>query len=219
MTAVATPPASAASPQPPEAALALPSGTPRATTSPPSIPGATVLGMGLVLAADFLILGVLLAAFFTVKGGAPFWPPKGIKLDIYLPTVITITAGMSATSMGWAVYAVRRHDVGNAIAAMVLTVVLGLAMVNLQWYSLSSAPFGIARHSYGTLYHLIIGYHLIHVAIGIVMLVVIGCRTLVGHFNRQQDEPVRAVAIFWQYGNVVWAVILVSVFLIARAHA
>lgn len=174
--------------------------------------------MVLILTADLMILGTFLAAFFTLKGGAASWPPKGVKLDIYLPTVVTITAILSAVSMGWAVFAVRRHDVGNAIAAMVLTVVFGLAMANLQWYSMIKAPFGIARHSYGTMYTLLIGYHLVHILIGIVMIIVVGCRTLAGHFGREKAEPVRAVAMFWQYGNIAWAVILIAVFLISKAH-
>jgi heme/copper-type cytochrome/quinol oxidase subunit 3 len=204
--------------KPPESPVALPADAPLATASPPAIPGATTLGMGLILAADLMVLGALLAAFFALKGGAASWPPKGVKLDIYLPTVVTITAVLSAVSMGWAVFAVRRHDVGNAIAAMVLTIVFGFAMANLQWYSLVKAPFGVARHSYGTMYTLLIGYHLVHVMIGILMIVVVGCRTLAGHFGRERSEPVRAVAMFWQYGNVAWALILIAVFLISKAH-
>lgn len=210
MTAVTT--------KPPATAAALPASEPLATASPPAIPGATTLGMGLILAADLMVLGALLAAFFALKGGAASWPPKGVKLDIYLPTVVTITAVLSAVSMGWAVFAVRRHDVGNAIVAMGLTIIFGLAMANLQWYSLVKAPFGVARHSYGTMYTLLIGYHLVHLMIGILMIVVVGCRTLAGHFGREKSEPVRAVAMFWQYGNVAWALILIAVFLISKAH-
>ncbi len=219
MTAVTTTPPAASLPAQPDTTLALPSGASRVTASPPSIPGATVLGMALILAADLMLLGTLLAVFFSLKGGAASWPPKGVKLDIYLPMVVTITAAMSAISMGWAVFAVRRHDVGNAIAAMVLTIVFGLAMANLQWYSMTKAPFGVANHSYGTMYTLLINYHLVHLLIGIVMIVVVGCRTLAGHFGRERSEPVRAVAMFWQYGNIAWAIIAVAVFFVSKAHA
>jgi cytochrome c oxidase subunit 3 len=212
MAATTTPPQA-------EATLALSSGAARVTASPPSIPGATVMGMVLILAADLMLLGTLLAVFFSLKGGAASWPPKGVKLDIYLPMVVTITAAMSAVSMGWAVFAVRRHDVGSAIAAMVLTIVLGLAMANLQWYSMSKAPFGVARHSYGTMYTLLINYHLVHILIGIVMIVIVGCRTLAGHFGRERSEPVRAVAMFWQFGNVAWALIVIALFFVSKAHA
>jgi heme/copper-type cytochrome/quinol oxidase subunit 3 len=219
MTAVTTSsPAGIVAAQP-DGPLALPSGEARVTASPPAIPGATVMGMALILAADLMLLGTLLAAFFALKGGAASWPPRGVKLDIYLPMVVTITAVMSAVSMGWAVFAVRRHDVGNAIAAMVLTVVFGLAMANLQWYSMVKAPFGVARHSYGTMYDLLLNYHLAHILIGIVMIVVVGCRTLAGHFGRERNEPVRAVAMFWQYGNVAWALIVIALFFLSKAHA
>lgn len=219
MTAVTTTTSPAGTPPAQPDALALPSGEGRVTASPPAIPGATVMGMGLILAADLMLLGTLLAAFFTLKGGAASWPPRGVKLDIYLPMVVTITAAMSAVSMGWAVFAVRRHDVGNAVAAMVLTIVFGLAMANLQWYSMVKAPFGVARHSYGTMYDLLLNYHLAHILIGIVMIVVVGCRTLAGHFGRERLEPVRAVAMFWQYGNVAWALILIALIFMSTAHA
>jgi cytochrome c oxidase subunit 3 len=218
VTTVTTTPQADSTPDEAAPTLALPSGARRATASPPAVPGATVMGMSLVLAADVMLLGAFLAAFFALKGGAASWPPKGVRLDVYLPTVVTITAAMSALSMGWALFAVRRHDVGNAIAAMGLTIVLGLAMANLQWYSMSKAPFGIARHSYGTMYDLLIGYHLVHVLIGVVMIVLVGCRTLVGHFGRETSEPVRAVAMFWQYGNIAWAIILTALFFFSRSH-
>lgn len=218
MTTMTSPAEAAATPAD-EPQLVLAAAEPKATVAEPSIPGSNLVAMALVLVADFMLLGALIAAFFALRGGASAWPPRGVKIDTYIPTVVTVTAIMSMVSMGWAVFAVRRHDVGNAIAAMVLTVVLGLAMANLDWYAMHKAPFGIARHAYGTLFQLIIGYHLVHVAIGVVMLAVVGARTLAGHFSRQDNEPVRAVGIFWQYTNVAWLVILLSVFLISKAHA
>lgn len=197
---------------------ALPAGEPRKTASPPAIPGGTVMGMALVVAADLLILGTLLAAFFALKGGSSAWPPRGVKIDTYIPTVMTITAVLSMASMGWAVYAVRRHDVGNAVAAMVLTIVFGLAMFNLQWYAIDKAPFSIDTHAYGTIYNLLLGFHMVQVAIGIVMIVVVGCRVLAGHFGEEFNEPMRAVGLFWQFGCTAWLVIVVCVFFISRSH-
>jgi cytochrome c oxidase subunit I+III len=201
-----------------EATPALPAaaGAPAPPTGLPK--GTTVLGMLLVLAADAMVLTTFLAAYFTIKGGSPRWPASGVKLGTYLPTVVTITALMAAFSVAWMVFAVRRNDQRNAFAAAVLTVVLGLAMANAEWYAMIHANFGVGSHAYGTLYHLLFGYHLAHLIAGLAMVVVVAAQTLAGNYGRDDHEPVRAVAFFWQYANVVWLAIIGALFLLSH-HA
>jgi cytochrome c oxidase subunit I+III len=181
--------------------------------------GTTDLGMLLLLLADAMVLVTLLAAYFTIKGGSPKWPSPGVKLGTYLPTVVTITAIMSAASAAWLLFAVRRNDQRNAFAAALLTVLLGLAMANAQWYAMTHAPkAGVRTSAYGTLYHLLIGYHLAHLLAGLVMVAVIAAQTVAGHYGRDDHEPVRAVSLFWQYGNVTWLTVLTALFVLSR-HA
>lgn len=180
--------------------------------------GTTRLGMLLVLAADAMVLVTLLAAYFTIRGGSPKWPAAGVQVGTYIPTVLSITAVMTALSVAWMVYATRHNDQRNAFAAALLTVVLGLAMANAQWYAMTNAKFGPSDHAYGTLYHLFLGYHLVHVLAGLVMIAVVAAQTLAGHYSREDHEPVRAAAVFWQYGNVVLFTVVTVLFLLS-AHA
>jgi heme/copper-type cytochrome/quinol oxidase subunit 3 len=197
-----------------------PTGPLRSPRSPGStLPGGTtLLGTLLLLAADAMVLVALLAAWFTIKGGSPAWPPRGVSVGTYLPTTVTITAAMAAFSMQWAVSAIRRNDQRSGGVALALTVFLGLAMANAQWYYLIRARFGLRSHAYGTLFHLLIGYHLLHVVLGLAAVVLVGARALAGHFGRHGHDPLRAVAAFWQYGNVAWAAILTAMFLFSK-HA
>ncbi|HWC12612.1 MAG TPA: cytochrome c oxidase subunit 3, partial [Acidimicrobiales bacterium] len=182
-----------------------PNGLPRGTTR---------LGMLLLLAADAMVLVVLLVAYFTIRGGSPKWPASGVQVGTYIPTVLSVTAVMSALSVAWMLSATRQNDQRNAFAAAVLTVVLGLAMANAQWYAMTNAGFGPADHAYGTLYHLLLGYHLAHLLAGLAMVGVVAAQTLAGHYSREDHEPVRAAATFWQYGNVVWFTVLTVLFLL-----
>ena len=179
--------------------------------SPPR--GTTVLAMLLVLAAEGMVLGALVSAYFTIKAGAPLWPPSGVNINTYIPTVVSITAVMAGCSVGWMLFAMRRNDQRNAFSAAALTVVLGFAMANGQWYSITRAGFGVGKHAYGTLFYLLMGLHLLHLVIGIVMLMVVAGQTLAGHYDNDDHEPVRATAYFWQFGNVVWLVIVCALFL------
>jgi heme/copper-type cytochrome/quinol oxidase subunit 3 len=196
---------------------ALPSGSTAADpTRPAAQPrGTTVLGMLLVLAAEGMMLGVVIAVYFAIKAGSPLWPPSGVNINTYVPTVVSITATMSACSVGWLLVSTKRNDQRSALSASILSVVLGLAMANGQWYSLTQAGFSIGDHAYGTLFYLLMGLHLLHLIAGIVMLVVVGGQTLAGHFGSDDHEPVRATVYFWQFGNVIWSFIVLTLFLIS----
>lgn len=184
-------------------------------TRPSALPrGTTVLGMILVLAAEGMALGALIAVYFAIKAGSPLWPPEGVNVNTYIPTVVSITAAMSACSVAWLLVSTRRNDQRNAFSASVLSVVLGLAMANGQWYSLTQAGFSIGDHAYGTLFFLMMGLHLLHLVAGIVMLIVVGGQTLAGHFGSHDHEPVSAVVHFWQFGNVMWSAIVLVLFLV-----
>lgn len=198
----------------------LPTGSALASARPPGeVPkGTNLLGVLLVLTADAMVLSGLLAAWFTIKGGSLAWPPKGVHLTTYLPSIITITLAMSCFSMAWAVSSIRRNDQRNATVAIVLTTLLGLAVVNAQWYSMIRAHFGIDSHAFGTLYYLLIGFHALHQALAIGAVLLVGVRSIVGHFGREGYDPMKAVAAFWYYSAGVWAVILGAVFLFSR-HA
>ncbi|MFN2504994.1 MAG: heme-copper oxidase subunit III [Acidimicrobiales bacterium] len=194
------------------------------STVPPPPPeaqlpkGTNLLGAMLILVADAMVLVALLAIWFTIKGGSPAWPPRDVSVGTYLPSTVTITAVMSAFSMQWAVSSIRRNDQRSGTIALVLTVFFGLAMANAQWYTLFKAEFGVDSHAYGTLYHLLIGYHLVHVVLAVGALVLVGARALAGHYGRQGYDPMRATAALWHYGVVSWFVIMTAMFLFS-AHA
>ncbi len=177
--------------------------------------GTTLLGMKLILAADAMVLLTLLVAYFTIKTGAATWPPKGVADGTYLPTIITITAAMSAASVSWMLYAVRRNDQRNAFAAAVLTLMLGTAVANAQWYSITNSKFGANSHAYGTIFKSLLGFHLVQVVAGIVMLVVVAAQALAGHYGSEDHEPATAVVWFWQFANVTWVFLLVTLFVLS----
>jgi heme/copper-type cytochrome/quinol oxidase subunit 3 len=156
--------------------------------------------------------------WFAIKAGSPAWPPRRVGVGTYLPSVITITAVMSSFTVQWVVSSIRRNDQRNAGAALILSLILGISMFNAQWYSMSKARFGVASHAFGTLFHLLMGYHLVHLGVAILALTLLGARAMSGHFSRQGYDPLKAAAAVWQYSNLVWFVIVTVVFLFS-AHA
>ena len=77
---------------------------------PDAVPANTnVVGTLLVLVADAMVLGTLLAVWWVIKAGSPSWPPPGVRVNTYIPSVVAITAAMSAISMQWMVSVSYTH--------------------------------------------------------------------------------------------------------------
>ena len=200
-----------------QAPLVLPTGEPL----PGPVPGrprrgTSTIGTLLLVTADAMVLAAVVAVYLAIKEGSTTWPPKGVQVSTYLPTMITITAVMSAFSVQWGIFAARRNDGRNAIMALTLTLFLGLAMANLEWLTFVRTGFGFNDHTYGTLYDILIGYHLLHLLAAVVTLLVLSFRTMAGHFSGDRHDALRAGAVFWQYTNIVWFVVVTVLFILSR---
>ncbi len=200
-----------------QAPLVLPTGAPL----PGPVPGrprrgTATIGTLLLITADAMVLGAIAAVYLTIKDGAVTWPPHGVHVSSYTPTMITITAVMTAFSVQWGVFAARRNDGRNAAIALGLTLFLGVAIADLEWLTFTRTGFGFNAHPYGTLYNVLIGYHLLHLLAAIVVVLVLAFRTMAGHFSDDRHDALRAGAVFWQYSNVVWFVVVSVLFLASR---
>ena len=197
--------------------LVLPTGVPL----PGPVPGrprrgTSTIGTLLFITADAMVLGAVVAVYLAIKEGSPTWPPSDVEVGTYIPTMITITAVMSAFSVQWGIFSARRNDGRNAAMALVLTLFLGLATANLEWLTFTRTGFGFNDHTYGTLYNLLVGFHLLHLLAAIVVLVVLSFRTVSGHFSGDRHDALRAGAVYWQYTNVVWFLVVSVLFLASR---
>lgn len=178
--------------------------------------GTSTIGTLLFCTADMMILAAVVAVYISIKEGSTTWPPTGVSVSTYVPTMISITAVMSIASMQWGVYSARRNDGRNAGMALVLTLFLGLAMANLEWLTFVRSGFGFNDHTYGTLYDLLIGFHLLHLLAALLVAVLLAFRTVAGHFTDDRHDALRAGAVFWQYTNVVWFVVVTVLFIVSR---
>ncbi|MGI8810451.1 MAG: cytochrome c oxidase subunit 3 [Acidimicrobiales bacterium] len=178
--------------------------------------GTSTIGTLLLVTADAMVLGAVVAVYIAIKEGSTTWPPSDVQVGTYIPTMITITALMSGFSVQWGIFAARRNDGRNAAMALILTLFLGLAMANLEWVSFVRTGFGFNDHAYGTLYDVLVGYHLLHLLAAIFVVLVLAFRTMAGHFSTDRHDALRAGAVFWQYTNVVWFIVVTVLFILSR---
>ena len=195
----------------PTPAAALPAGP--AAPERASGRGSSVVGMAVFVAADAMLLVGLLAAYFGVRAEAFRWPPAGVHLDYYLPTMVTFTATLSAVSAGWAIHAVRWNDRRHVLTALALTAGFGLAMANGLWFVDDRAGFAASTHAYATLFLTLNVYNLVNIFVGIAVLFVAALRAGAGHLDRRDHDLLTVAVGFWEYVVVAWTTTFVIVWL------
>src|SRR5256885_4551374 len=170
------------------------------TVEAPRPRGVSNVATALFVAGDFMALCGLVAAYYAVRSQAFKWPP--VNLGTYLPTMIALTMLMTAVTVQWAIWAIRRNDQRTTLAALGITIFFALAVLNGQWYELAHLKFGPAANTYGTFVYLLTGFHMVNVIAGIVALGSVLARTIGGQFHADDHDTLTAVTVFCQSTNV-----------------
>lgn len=176
-------------------------------------------GMILFIVSEVMFFVAFFWAFFhsslspTIEIGA-VWPPKGIQvLDPwgvpFLNTVILLSSGAAVT---WAHHAILVGDAKNAMAGLIVTVVLAVIFTGFQAMEYIEAPFTISDGIYGSTFFMATGFHGFHVIIGTIFLTVCLGRLLQGHFTKHHHFGFEAAAWYWHFVDVVWLFLFVSIY-------
>jgi len=165
----------------------------------------------LFVAGDFMALCALVAGYYAVRSQAFKWPP--VNLGTYLPTMIALTMVMTAVTVQWAIWSIRRNDQRTTLAALGITIFFALAVLNGQWYELAHLHFGPGANTYVTFVYVLTGFHMVNAIAGIVALGAVLGRTIGGEFHADDHDTLTAVAVFWQFTNVAGLLVYAVLFL------
>ena len=187
--------------------LALPSG---GGTKPR---GVLIQATLLAVAAGAMLFGAFLAAYLHMRRLAHPFPPEGAKIDEYWGNLMAGTMLMGSVTAEWGAIAVKRGQRQQAMAGFAITIVLGLAFLNLVSFSAGHVEFEATTNPYSLLVTAMV------MALGIVTgLAVAFCSlTLFRLAGRQLMEPdaeqPRATAIVFHFVTAatlaVWYTVIV----------
>ncbi|HWH34137.1 MAG TPA: cytochrome c oxidase subunit 3 [Acidimicrobiales bacterium] len=171
-----------------------------------------VVGTLLVVAAGTVLIGALLAGYFSARDlaradGVPWPPEEAIFANVPL-FVGYLTLLMSSFTAQWAVTALTGRDRRQMYVAIALTLVLGLAFVNALSFALHQLGVAAESSSFATTVFAVNATHLILVVTAHVGFVVMGFRALGGQFSPNDRQLVVAIATYWHFcvaaGLVIW---------------
>jgi cytochrome c oxidase subunit 3/cytochrome o ubiquinol oxidase subunit 3 len=185
------------------------------TTLSPSQWG--MLGFLLSEAAFFTTLIVVYLSFLHRDRIGPT-PAEALSLPLVIGTTICLLSSSFVIHM--ADRALERNRQKMFCLWWSATILLGaifLLGTAYEWHDLIERHgLTIGRNLFGTSYYTLVGFHGLHVTVGvIVMLVVLGLalRRQVTHANR---AGVQLVSWYWHFVDAVWVAVFTVVYLVGR---
>ncbi len=171
----------------------------------------------LVLTEGSLFAYLLVTYAYLALTSGQAWPPEGPP-KLVIPAVNTLvllaSSGCVVMSERW----LRRRRRALSLAALTLTVLLGVVFIAVQMHEWAGKGYGPAAHLYGSLYFIITGFHMAHVAVGALMLACVAGWTVMGRVTPDGPAPLVVAGLYWHFVDAVWLVIFSILYLLPHLH-
>jgi cytochrome c oxidase subunit 3 len=191
------------------------------------------LGMWTFLATEVLFFGGLILAYCVYRLGYPDGFAEAARhTKIIIGTTNTAILLTSSFLVAWAVTAAKLRL--GRIAGILLwsAAALGglfLALKGVE-YGMEyqehlvpglnfafSGPNASAAGLFFSFYFVATGLHGLHVAIGIVVLAVVGRQAYRQHYSGDYHAPITVAGLYWHFVDVVWIFLFAIIYLPGRA--
>jgi cytochrome c oxidase subunit 3 len=182
------------------------------------------MSTGIAAAAGTMLMGGMLALWLRFRAAAPTRPSAdGFKLikdwlpaDLKMPEVVTNVGILSFVVMcvmvQWAAYAARRSDSKHVVAALSLTLLFGIAILNAQAAIFVQFNVGVASGTYQSMFYAIVGTLTVLIVSGLVFTVASLFKSIGG--RAANTDLLNAHALYWYFlaaaYTAVWFVVFVQ---------
>ncbi len=176
----------------------------------------TLLGFWIYLMSDLLIFACLFAVY-GVLGRSYAAGPTGAEL-FNLPLVAANTAMLlfSSITYGFAMLAMQRRNKAGVLGWLAVTGMFGLAFLGLEMYEfahLIHVGASPQRSAFLSAFFALVGTHGLHVAFGIVWLVVLMVQVQRHGLHEANRRRLMCLSLFWHFLDVVWIGVFTFVYL------
>jgi cytochrome c oxidase subunit 3 len=178
----------------------------------------SVLGMIIALGAWAMMFGALFFMYAGMRSHALTWPPPGIpRLPVALPAVNTVVLLASSGAIAQGIRSLARGQRRALSAWLAVASVLGATFLVLQvvvWRDVWAAGLKPSTGAYGSVFYGLTALHAAHVAAGLLVILFVLVRSLLGKYTEHNVMKVRLPAMFWHFVDAVWVLMFVSLYLL-----
>jgi len=166
------------------------------------------LGMWMFLSTDVILFGAILGAYIYIRSFTPNWPIPGSIHEVPLGlanTIVLLTSGLTAYL---ALESIKEGKQRNMIMWLGATFALGatfLAVKGAEWYNLYfGKDFSWSTSLAGSTYYFTVGLHAAHVTVGLILMVYLIRKGMMGGYTKENHVGVENFALYWAFVDIVW---------------
>lgn len=170
-------------------------------------------GVLALIVTEGSLFGYLLFAYFYLSSQTEQdWPPEGLP-SLIIPTVNTLILLASSVFVWASEHCIRRKQIRWGIGAMMFSIALGICFVLIQLMEWDKKTYDMTSSLYGSLYFTITGFHLCHVIIGLVVLLLLLVWMSLGYFDDRRYAAMTIGGIYWHFVDVVWLFVFTTLYI------
>lgn len=171
-------------------------------------------GMLALIGTEAALFGYLLFSYFYLQSmSTQPWPPSGLPpLRYAIPTTVALL--ISAGTMWWSRRSIMLGKPPQLMIGMVVTLLLGVLYVILQFLDWKIEPFLPSSDAYGSLFYIITAAHVLHAIVGVLILVAMTVWSALGHISAQRYVAITVAAMYWYFLVLVWIAIFITLYLL-----
>ena len=177
-------------------------------------------GMLAFLLSEVAFFSTLIVAYIAFLGHDEVGPTPREALSLGLVIGTTACLLASSISIHFALGALRRELRPAFLLWWGATIVLGamfLAGTAYEWHGLfHDKQLSIGRNLFGTTFYTLVGFHALHVTIGVLVLAIVFMLVFFRTLNKRGELGVELVSWYWHFVDGVWVVVFTVVYLIGR---
>jgi heme/copper-type cytochrome/quinol oxidase subunit 3 len=168
------------------------------------------VGTALVTAAAASLVGGMLALYLRMRNDAlgavdGTWLPEDAKISMVAANVMLLSLIPICVFAQWAVYGAKRDDKPHTGVALMLTGLLGLALVNAQAFIYATIELPVSQGTYSIMFFTVTGVSMLLAIVGVGFSAITAFRYLGGRTTDR--EVVSAHALYWYAYSAIFAVV------------
>ncbi len=169
--------------------------------------------LALIATEASLFVYLLFSYFYLASQTEQHWPPEGLPA-LFVPGINTVILLTSSVCVWACERCLQRSMMGWSMTWMALAHILGVIFVAVQLSEWSKKTYNMTSNLYGSLYFTITGFHMLHVIVGVVILMVLLLWIALGYFDHRRYAAVTIGGLYWHFVDVVWLFVFTTLYLL-----
>jgi heme/copper-type cytochrome/quinol oxidase subunit 3 len=166
-------------------------------------------GMWMLIATEASLFAYLLFSYAYLAGQIHgSWVPELPKFRLSAPNTVLLIA--SSVVLYWGEQGIKQGKRGRLIAGLALSLIMGVVFIGVQALEWSNKHYKPSDSAYASSYFITTGFHMAHVAAGLLIIGALLLWTSLGKFNAERHAAVSVGALYWHFVDVVWIAVFLT---------